>query len=377
MEIRQLREEELAEAVKLSDLVFRDEEQVSMGEAFPLVFSAGLGQSFGALENGKVVSFVGLVPFRIHVGAAPLKVFAIGSVCTHPDGRGKGYAGAILQQVNRHIRQAGASLLLVSGDRSLYTRIHCYPFGTFRSYELKPEHVGALAAAAGGKGGPEVRELAPADWFALHELAAARPVRYEQSVTELAELIRTQAYASCVKLEHRTLVAVRDGKPVAFAVLAVPGRLQPKSAPKVIEWAGEAGAFGAILAEAMNRYSLEQLDLAVSWHETDLQQVLQGVPFQEERNSGTVQVTDPAVLLAQLQPYWRATGRPGGSELTATSAPDGSCELRLGADSVRVSPRELVSLLFDASPQLAERLPQPIAELFPIPFPYASGLNMI
>jgi len=51
--------------------------------------------------------------------------------------------------------------------------------------------------------------------------------------------------------------------------------------------------------------------------------------------------------------------------------------LNVGMDSVRLTPRELISLLFDPQPQLAERLPKPIADLFPIPFPYAEGLNMI
>ncbi|MBB6735091.1 GNAT family N-acetyltransferase [Cohnella zeiphila] len=373
MQIRQLRsEEEWKEAVKLSDLVFRDPEHISMGEAFPTVFSASLGQSFGAWEEEKLVSFVGLVPFVIRVGAARLKVYAIGSVCTHPDFRGKGHAGAILEQVNRHIRNAGASLLLVSGDRPLYQRIHCYPFGGFNRYSLKPEQASALSG-----GGWKVRERTSEDLFVLQDLAEERAVRYEQSVTELADLIQARAYASCLKLEHRTLVAEKDGRAAAFAVLAVPGAAKSHGTPRVIEWAGDPSAVVSIVADALGRYGLDSLDMAVSWHENGMLETLRDVPFEEGRNSGTVRVTDPRLLMEQLAPYWREKAGSEAASLTAELSEDGGCVLTLGTDSVRVTARELISLLFDPKPQLSEPLAQAIADRFPIPLPYTEGLNMV
>ncbi|WP_409342744.1 GNAT family N-acetyltransferase [Paenibacillus sp. MBLB4367] len=377
-DIRQLHADEMSDAVRLADFVFRDQEHISMGEAFPLVFSPSLGQSFGAFEDGKLVAFVGIVPWTIHAGPAQLNIYSLGAVCTHPDYRGKGYAGKILELVKRHVRKAGASLLLVSGDRSLYTRTHCYHYGSFNRYSLKPEHAAAIAAQSAGY---SIRELASSDWFTLHELAASRTVRYEQSVSELALLIHAQAVASCYKQEHRTLIAEKDGKAIAFAVVAAPGKFKPLGDPQLIEWAGDAHAAAAIFAEAMTRYSLQQLDIAVSWQDAALQQALLDAPYQAGRNNGTVFVTDPQLLLEQLTPYWNGAIDTQRGELTITPAAEDRSELHIGPDTISLTPQELVSVLFDAEPKLSQQpspeLQERLSALFPIPFPFASGLNFV
>lgn len=48
-EIRFVSNEELREAAALSDSVFRDAEQTSMGVAFPHIFAAGSSHSVGGI----------------------------------------------------------------------------------------------------------------------------------------------------------------------------------------------------------------------------------------------------------------------------------------------------------------------------------------
>ncbi|BBH18804.1 acetyltransferase [Paenibacillus baekrokdamisoli] len=375
-EIRQLQLIEMNEAVRLTDLVFRDHEHVSMGEAFPFVFSPSLGQSFGAFEDSKLVSFIGIVPWLIYVGRAQLKVYALGAVCTHPDYRGKGYASTLLEHVYHHVRQAQASLLLVSGDRSLYTRNQCYPFGSFNRYSVKPEHCASLVAQ-NAMVGYTFRERTSADWYTLHELAASRTVRYDQSLSELALLIHSQAVASNSKLEHRTLIAEKDGKVLSFAVVAVPGKYMPLGAPQAIEWAGDVEAVVALLAYAVERYSLHQLDIAVAWHEIGLQEALRNVEFQASHNNGTICITDPQLLLDQLEPYLKDVIDLQQDKMTVTPSADGRSVLRFGPETIDLAPQELVSLLFDTEPQLAMKLQEGLSSLFPIPFPYVGGLNFV
>lgn len=143
-EYKLVREQEWSQAVSLADRVFRDDEQKSMAEGFPLVFSPALRQSYGAFEEGRLVAFIGLVPHLIRIGTAILKTFSIGAVCTDPDERGRGHAGRILELVQQHAADAGASLLLVSGARPLYTRAHCYPYGEMHRYGLTPDGVGTV-----------------------------------------------------------------------------------------------------------------------------------------------------------------------------------------------------------------------------------------
>lgn len=381
VEYRQLHHaDELNEAVRLADRVFRDREQTSMGQAFPYIFRPDFGQSFGAFEEDKLVSFIGLVPWFVNIGGARLKVYAIGAVCTDPAYRGKGYAGTMLDLIKDHIRQAGASLLLISGDRSLYTRNHCYHFGSFNRYTFLPENAEAIAARSASEG-YTVREFASYDWYTLHALAESRTVRYEQSLTDLAQLTHSQAVASNCKLEHRTLIAEKDGKPVAFAALAVPGRYETTAAPQVTEWAGDAQAAAAIFADAVKRYALEKLEVTVSWHEAELQQALPDTPFQARQNGGTVFVSDAQTLLEQAAPYWNGAVNAQRGDLRVMKGEDGQYTLHIGRDAIVLTPQELVSVLFDSTPNLAVQPPAEVQErlaaLFPIPFPYTEGLNFV
>ncbi|MFB9276374.1 GNAT family N-acetyltransferase [Cohnella cellulosilytica] len=381
VEYRQLSHaDDLDEAVRLADRVFRDHEQTSMGQAFPFIFRPDFGQSFGAFEEGKLVSFIGLVPWLVNIGGARLQAYAIGAVCTDPDYRGKGYAGTMLDLIKDHIRQAGASLLLISGDRSLYTRNHCYHFGSFNRYTLLPENAEAIAARSAVEG-YTVREFASRDWYALHALAESRTVRYEQSLTDLAQLIHSQAVASNCKHELRTLIAEQGGKLAAFAVVTVPGRYGTSAAPQAPEWAGEAKAVAAIFADAVKRYALEKLEASVSWHETELRQALPDAPSQARRNGGTVFISDPQALLEQAAPYWNGAVDVQSGELRVTKSEEGRYTLHLGRDEIVLTPQELVSVLFDPAPTLTVQPPADVQErlaaLFPLPFPYTEGLNFI
>ncbi len=379
MEIRLVHADEMEQAVRLSDSIFRDAEQISMGPAFPTVFSTSLGQSYGAFENGKLVSFMGLVPSIIRIGAARLNVFSLGSVCTHPDARGKGTASAILAKVMDHVRQSGASLLFVSGDRSLYTRANCCRFGAIKRFALDASSAETLSGRAGAE--ITIREMGAYDWFRLHKLASQRSVAYEQSVWDLAMLIQAEAYGSCLKLHHRVLVAEKGGDVSAFAVVGVPNEPGSERPGVAIEWAGDEASVAKLLAEAAARYRLKQLNIPVAWHETGLARLLEsaGVPFQADQNQGTVYISDAARLIDQLRPYLLERNAGLGGKLRIESRDNGLNELILDDERAVLNPQQLVSLLFDPEPQteMQPRLKERLADLFPVPIPYTSGLNYV
>ncbi|RTE06669.1 GNAT family N-acetyltransferase [Paenibacillus whitsoniae] len=374
-EIRLVAAEEMEAAVRGSDAVFRDAEQTSMGIAFPAVFSAAFSQSFGAYEEGKLVSFMGLVPADLRIGAARVPMFSIGSVFTLPAFRGHGYAGDLLQAAKAHIRASGGVLVYISGERSLYMRNQCHLFGAINRYTIGPEHGEQLLQAGAGFA---IRELSLTDWLHVAELAAARLVAYEQSVRELAELIASEAYASCLKLRHRTLVATQGGRMVAFAVVATPDARGSGRTPFAVEWAGAADALAALFGNAVVAYGLPQLDVPVAWHEQALIEALSSVPSTACRNLGTIYVADAERLFALLEPYWHAN--------TASALP----RIRTLADhrygltaadgqTFELDSEALVSLLFDPMPSLpdAQAARAALHDLFPVPLPYAGGLNYV
>lgn len=347
-----------------------------MGTAFPAIFAPGQSHSYGAFAGDRLVSFMGLVPFTLQIGPARLHVFSMGAVCTHPDYRGQGLASRLLDLCKQHAEQAGASLLFISGDRSLYTRAQCYPFGRTERVALDAAGAARLAAAsrAAADAGRQLRPYTAADAFAVQEAAHARSVAYAQSLTELQLLLGAEAYASCAKLAHQTLVAAPEqGGVDAFAVIAAPGRYPGKSPAQAIEWAGAPEAVGALLADAVERFNLPKLEVAVGWHERGLAQLLReaGVPAEADSNGGTVYLVSAARLIEQAAPYWAANQSPIP---TVTLQPDGTYRVELACSKpLELPPGELISLLFDPSSPHREDAPG----WLPVPLPYTNGLHFI
>lgn len=383
--VRRITNGDLQEAVRLSDETFRDGEQPSMGDAFPLIFSeAEDHHSYGAFQDdGKLLAFMGLVPWVLRVGDARLQAFSLGSVCTAPEARGQGIASEVLREVYRHIRQAGASLLLVSGDRSLYTRTGCMPFGRVRRYGIDRTAAEAVAAAAGDDGTMRLREMAPADLFALHQVAGSRDVAYDFSVRELSALIKAESFASCVKMNHRVWVAESDGAVAAFAVVGVPS--DPQKRGRVIEQAGSPAIVARLAAEAVIRDRMAGLDFHVPWQERELDERLSGFGLScaDGPSSGTLKIVDGEALLGQLRPWLDKRQAGSARGLRLTQSDDGSWLLGREQDAaVALADDELVRLVFDyagSEEQLAP-LPagtKPYRELFPVPLPYPVGLGYI
>ncbi|SFL54599.1 Acetyltransferase (GNAT) domain-containing protein [Paenibacillus sp. 1_12] len=377
MEIRLVTNHELKQAVQLADDVFRKPGQSSMGTSFPFLFAPGLSHSYGAFDEGRLVSFMGLVPFVIHTGGARLNVFSMGAVCTHPDYRGQGIAGQLLDRCKQHVDEAGASLLFISGDRSLYTRVHCYPFGSTEHFTLDTEGAVRLKAAVSalltGDSPIESRSFQLADLFALQATAADRKVAYEQSVTDLGLMIEAEAYASCLRLEHRTLVAAGEASSVdSFAVIAAPGHSADSKPPITIEWAGPAAHVGTLIANAVEQLNLTQLKIPVCWHEQKLIELLReaSVPSETKANNGTVYIVNAQRVLDQAFP---GSNKDQQQAFMVNSMEDGTYKVKTGDTSLVITPSELVTLLFDPSSLHKPLLPG----WSTIPLPLTNGLNYI
>lgn len=317
MLFRTVSHDEMQQAVTLADSTFRKPGDISMGTLFPPLFAPGVSHSYGAFtDEGRLVAFMGLAPSLIRSGSAMLRVFSIGSVCTDPDYRGQGLAGTLLGLCKEHAARARASLLFVSGSRSLYTRAGCVPFGRVYHAELDAQGAEALARPAGW----EIRPMDPADLHAVCGLLAQREAGHVTGPGELGMLLGAGAYAGVLRMPQRTLVAVKDGSIAGFAAVAVPdGRAEaPGRAATALEWAGPPEAAAALLARAA-RDAGAALRAPVPWQERSLLALLRGAgaAVSDGRASGTVCIADRAALLRQAVPGpagAAAAAWPGGDE---------------------------------------------------------------
>ncbi|NHN32629.1 GNAT family N-acetyltransferase [Paenibacillus agricola] len=389
-QIRFLRQDEMAAAVALADSVFRTDGRASMGASLPKVFSCSLLQAVGCFSDGVLVSFAGFVPSVVQIGGARISVYSYGAVCTHPTYRGRGHARAILEFAKQQAERAGASLLLVSGELPLYIKAGCCLFGTTGTYRLLSGHLADLASSRSSD--LVCREASSADWFRLHQLAAARPVGFEQSLWDIADLMKAEALASIRRLRHRTFIAERSGVPVAFCVFA----LKPKEYADrsialasvnaigggfAIEWAGEDKAVVSLLLHVMEKEAVQQLEAVIPWQEKSLARLLEPAFLGTGKNQGTVYVLNAKRLFEQLGPYWTGQGVSPGLLPTVRAVEDRMFELSVGERLLPVLNRQqLVSLLFDSEGEedrSSYEWKRAAGACFPLPFPYTKGLNFI
>jgi predicted N-acetyltransferase YhbS len=378
-EIRFANNEELKQGAALSDAIFRDSEQSSMGVAFPQIFSSGLNQSMAAFEDGKLVAFMGLVPNVINIGTAQLQIHCLGSVCTDPEYRGKGHASLILEQIYTFIKQSGSSLLLVSGDRTLYTRSGCRKFGGIKHFSIT-EYDADIFQQANKDNSINFRLFETKDAFSFYQLRKANRVGYEESLFGIGQLIEREAIASIHKLNNKVFVAEFDGKLIASVIVAVQVNNVSQAEPFVVEWNGVASVAVSLIAYVIQQLSLPKINLYSPWHELDMHEALEGVSLTAIQNSGTVKIMDVKMLWEQLLPHL-VEKNPNAArviELLESEAPETICLSVLG-HVIRISYDEFVALLFNQDAKVPSLKPfkSVIDCLFPIAFPYTAGLHYI
>lgn len=363
MAIRRLQAGEESAAIRLADKVFRDQDQKSMGLAFPTLFSRGvIEHSYGCFVDGQLVSFMGLAPSTIRVGKAKLSVYSLGSVCTDPDFRGKGYASWILEAILADLHHTEASLMFVSGGLSLYTKVGYCRFGKSYTCLIK-----GSSQEATKNNGIIIREAQAGDIHSMESLASKREVAFEQTAHDIALLSRAESYASCMKRHHKILIAEKDGRITAFLIIAIPFVQGASQDALVIEQAGNVEGIKSLVYDAVNRYSLEQLECHIPWHEKDLISSFSDVKMQAGQNEGTVYVVDPEKLLKQLAPYLEEKG------VCNVEQTDDGVSVFLNEKPVLLTNEEFISYMFNPD----FKCPSVSFKNHAIPLPYVYGLNYI
>jgi GNAT superfamily N-acetyltransferase len=225
-------------ARRLFELVLREGGPIA--PEFPLLFeeaSAHPARAFATIEqDGEVRSACALLSRELVLPDLRLPIGLIGSVATHPDWRGRGFAARVLERAEEELASAGAALaILWADDKGFYERRGWRAFGSEHDFVIHADLAAALPAADG------CRPRAAADDEALHELYLAHPERVGRTLDE------TRALLACPNME--VLVCERWQRVVAYACL---GRGQD-FANAIHEWGGDALSVLALVRAHVER----------------------------------------------------------------------------------------------------------------------------
>ncbi len=324
-------------------------------------------------EDGKPVSHIRFVYERVSVYGCEIKVASIGAVSTHPDYRGRGHAGAILDLGLREMHERSAKVLIVSGNRDLYRRVHCAPAG--RVYETVFRPPMGTGTANGAEPVP-IRKVTADDWPILAPLHQSESVRFLRPDGFMS---RSPFWWDCSRPE---IWLIESGnKPVAYVMLSLGWPLDPTSRTREVhEYAGSRAALLDALPAICSVAGLDEIGIRALGYDTELIYLLRqrGFELHERTLGGTHRIIDLPGLMKALRPYLaeRLTGvelrRLSFGQTETTSA------VCYGEERIEMPLSQAAPLMLGGpgGPALSGDLGQLLSAIFPIPFPMP-GFNYV
>lgn len=371
---RPLRPEEFDSLIEMINDVFSPERR-TMREAFPLLFSReNAGNLFVFVDEGRVVSHVGILLGEIIVNSCRLLTASVGSVGTRPEYRGKGLAGKCLDAAEKRAVDEGASVMLISGQRSLYERFGAIRVGSALAYRVP----------AGPPGeGVMLRRGDTGDLETLASLYGRKPVRFHRPLEDWKKTVAALRFRAGWPKCHGLFLIESGGEQVAYVLSA---RYNRDDGPftHVREFAGDPDAIAAALPAVAAHHDSPWIEMKAADFDPATRRALERAGHKGRREhlmGHSVKVSSAASFLRALAALVEERiGSAAAGALQVYPSADGGAEICVGEDRISFSPREFTALAFGqpegtslAEGNLAANV---LSRVFPAPLPLV-GLNYV
>ena len=190
---------------------------------YPLIYDPSFPGSLVGLEkDGEVISACSVLPRDLVLNGWLMRVGLIGSVATHEDHRGQGYAGQLLERAEHVLFHQGAVLsILWADDAEFYKKKGYVPIGTEVDYRIEMQDAAKLPESVG------VRFMQSRDLPEVHALYARHSHRADRTLAETMALLKGPDITAIVRENEA-------GEVIAYIVMGRGHDLQGM----VHEWGG-------------------------------------------------------------------------------------------------------------------------------------------
>ena len=299
------------------------------------------------VDNGRVVSCVGIFPMTLVCGGVRLTVGGIGGVSTQPRYRGRGLMTKLLKKSIAMMQRHNYDISVLWGDRKRYGRFgwenagRQYTFAIGRRY-VPPEGAADAEIRRFSNSVEDIREIGR-----LHQQGELRVLRTRK---QLQSVLNRQTY--------ETWTWRKGG---AFAYVTVKGETKDR---ELIEFGGDVSGLDHLLRFLFEKFGLENLRGTVAVSRSPY------VPFILDRSSqwgvrfiGMVKILNLKAVLEkfapQLEKRCREMGLTGSLSLEMTDSGQ-TASLHFGKRitvgdrkqrlHLRLSDTEMVRLIFGTLP---------------------------
>lgn len=176
-------------------------------------------------EGGDIVSHVGVSLRDVNLGGVATRVAGVGAVATAAEARGKGYASVLMRDAIERSKQAGADIMLISGDEGIYTRLHAVECGRFLQIEIPREELLPSEEY-------QLENVVREDLDAVIALRETLPVRYQLPKEDIEALWQSKFV---MDQPSSWWLIRREGRPVGFGIIAA-----QDDTLHLLDWAGRA-----------------------------------------------------------------------------------------------------------------------------------------
>ena len=253
--------------------------------------------TFIMLHQGQPVSGINRLCRDIFVRAQPLRMGFVGSVCTHPDHRGKGLAGTVLDATLQRFADDDVDFVYISGARSLYYRLGANHVGGHPVFHLAPGAQGSVDMKV------NIRKANLADAEILRALSKTEDTRFVRDVLDYELVLQ---YGCCSGGICIFNIIEVDSKPVAYVAARSISHNNGKWSQKVMEFAGDREAILPALVAMANENGANGHLIIDTRPEDPLTEKLKDISSQQApgKTGGTIKLPNFTRTMEKLRPYF-------------------------------------------------------------------------
>lgn len=371
---RQARPEELDSIIDLVNTTFPNAGG-RMRARFPLLFNfRNLENLWVFVENGRVVSHVGIRLDDIFILGCRARMASVGSVATYEEYRGRGFATRALEAAAAKTTRDGASIFNISGNRGLYDRFGAVKVGRAFLYDIP-----AGGATADGLEFVEAGKESLLDLARVHE---REPVRYHRPMEDWQALMEAMLDGSD-PIRQRAFLVYERGEPSAYAVYHRQ-RQGDEQVGRVIEYAGSRSHIMAALPAVAAAAKVPAVELRVPDFDPSLIRAANASgrsPRADYLMHHTIKVSALDTFVRDIKPYIEERiGRTGAGGLAFQAGPGGTYDVILGEEHFPFAPPAFTQMVFGRPEGIDTSdlgiAGDVLARLFPMPLPLP-GLNYV
>ena len=351
--------DELSKIIRLVNSVFMSRRGLPpvMGDLFPQLFNKHNLENLRVIvQDGNPISHVGIWEGKILIYGCLFKIGMIGSVCTHPEHRGKGYASALVEDAFSKMKKDHVDFVLISGFRNLYRRAGCVEAGRVYTYKIKH---GTLdlnrenIRIEGYKEG-QVKDLV--------EVYQREPIRYLRSLEEFRLLAERGFQCSDIKLKIN--IAKGGGKPLAYIATKF---IYDENEPSIAEYAGSRDIVLCLIENLFKDLNIETLKLTVPHHDSSMLHLLESQKLEKPRSEATASmaIINPQSFLEKIKPYLEERMGKKESHKFVSDLMYGQINLYLDGKEVGFQDPQALTLLFFGAPEKLKDPSQPKVKINP------------